>query len=137
MKPQPLVSVRDVPASSRWYQELLGLESAHGGDEYERLTFQGELVLQLHRFDVHDHPHLAEPIGAGSPEGPIASPVLLWFQVDPFDATVERARSLGATILEGPKVNPAAFHRECWLADLDGHVVVVAGPAGDLGAESP
>ena len=46
--------MRDVEASSRWYQRLLGCESAHAGPSYERLIRSGNLVLQLHRweFDV-------------------------------------------------------------------------------------
>jgi catechol 2,3-dioxygenase-like lactoylglutathione lyase family enzyme len=44
---QPLIAVRDVAASSRWYQALLGCESAHGGHEYEMLVSSGKLVLQL------------------------------------------------------------------------------------------
>ena len=31
MRPQPLIACRDVEASSRWYQRLLGCKSAHGG----------------------------------------------------------------------------------------------------------
>ena len=31
MNPQPLICVNDVEASSRWYQRLLGCQSAHGG----------------------------------------------------------------------------------------------------------
>jgi hypothetical protein len=31
MRPQPLICVRDVEASSRWYQQLLGCRSDHGG----------------------------------------------------------------------------------------------------------
>ena len=45
MRPQPLISVTDVPRSSRWYQELLGCESEHGGDAYERLLQDGTLGL--------------------------------------------------------------------------------------------
>ena len=60
MRPQPLIAVTDVEASSRWYQRLLGCKSDHGGDQYERLKAGGLLILQLHRFDV-DHHH--GPIG--------------------------------------------------------------------------
>ena len=35
---QPMIAVRDVAASSRGYQELLGCASGHGGAEYERLV---------------------------------------------------------------------------------------------------
>lgn len=41
MRPQPLIVVTDVEASSRWYQRLLGCRSAHGGPEYERLVDGG------------------------------------------------------------------------------------------------
>jgi catechol-2,3-dioxygenase len=47
MRPQPLICVKDVEASSRWYQRLLGCQSAHGGPNYERLVMDGTLMLQL------------------------------------------------------------------------------------------
>ena len=52
MRPQPLICVGDVEASSRWYQRLLNCQSAHGGPNYERLVFAGKLVLQLHGWEV-------------------------------------------------------------------------------------
>ncbi len=38
MRAQPLIVCRDVEASSRFYQQLLGCQSAHGGPEYDRLV---------------------------------------------------------------------------------------------------
>ncbi len=128
MRAQPLIAVRDVAASSRWYQQLLGAESGHGGAEYERLIKDGELLLQLHAWDAHDHPNLGDPDAAAHGYG-----VLLWFQTDAFDAAVARARSLDAEIIAAPRVNPRARQRECWLRDPDGYVVVLAGPEGDVG----
>jgi catechol 2,3-dioxygenase-like lactoylglutathione lyase family enzyme len=128
MRPQPLIAVRDVEASSRWYQRLLGCKSGHGGPEYEQLVFEGELLLQLHAWDVEDdqHRHMGSPKIKSRGNG-----VLLWFQVDDFDAAVARARGLRAEILEAPHVNPNANHRECWLRDPDGYVVVLASRHGD------
>ncbi len=40
-QPQTLLAVADVEASSRWYQQLLGFRSDHGGPEYERLLNRG------------------------------------------------------------------------------------------------
>ncbi len=57
--------------------------------------------------------------------------MLLWFEVDDFDAAVERARGLSAEILQEPHVNPHPQHREVWLRDPDGYVVVVASPDGE------
>jgi catechol 2,3-dioxygenase-like lactoylglutathione lyase family enzyme len=124
---QPLIAVRDVVASSRWYQELLGAKSGHGGSDYERLVHDGEVLLQLHRQDAHEHPHLCD---LRSPRG---NGVLLWFRTDAFDAAVARARALGAPILEEPHLNPNAHHRECWLRDPDGYTLVLASARGDVG----
>jgi hypothetical protein len=78
MRPQPLICVRDVEASGRWYQRLLGCRSAHGGPEYERLVSNGRLILQLHRWDVEHH---HGPIGDPNIR-PYGNGMLLWFELD-------------------------------------------------------
>jgi catechol 2,3-dioxygenase-like lactoylglutathione lyase family enzyme len=132
MQAQPLIAVRDVEASSRWYQSLLGCQSGHGGSEYERLVFDGRMILQLHQWDAHEHPHI------GNPDlRPYGNGVLLWFQTDEFDQALERIKQLRAEVLEGPQVNPSANHREIWLRDPDGYVVVIAGKYRDIGKAPP
>jgi catechol 2,3-dioxygenase-like lactoylglutathione lyase family enzyme len=123
MQPQPMIAVRDVAASSRWYQALLGCKSGHGGNEYEQITHNGRMILQLHHWDAHEHGHMGDP--ASKPYG---NGVLLWFATDTFDAAVDRATRIRAQVLEPPKVNPNAGHREIWVRDPDGYVVVIAGP---------
>jgi catechol 2,3-dioxygenase-like lactoylglutathione lyase family enzyme len=126
---QPLIAVRDVRASSRWYAELLGADSLpeheHRG-RYDRISCAGQLLLQLHAWDVEEHPNLVDASAAPPGHG-----VVLWFQVDDFDAVVERARGLNAEVILEPHVNPAPDHREMWLRDADGYVVVVASPDGE------
>jgi extradiol dioxygenase family protein len=128
MQAQPLIAVRDVALSSRWYQAVLGCESGHGGDEYEQLAYKGKMILQLHLWDAHEHPHMGNPQSK-----PYGNGVLLWFQTDKFDAAMKRVHALNAKILEEPKVNINANHREMWLRDPDGYVVVIAGAYGDVG----
>jgi catechol 2,3-dioxygenase-like lactoylglutathione lyase family enzyme len=133
VRAQPLIAVRDVEASTRWYSQLLGVrdlgvsEHAHF---YQRLLRDGSLILQLHAWDEEQHPNLVNPDAA-----PVGHGVVVWFEVDDFDAAVERARSLEATVVEEPHVNPAPQHREMWLRDPDGYVVVIASPDGEA-AES-
>ena len=133
MRPQPLLAVGDVEASSRWYQRLLGCTSGHGGPHYERLMNADRLVLQLHAWDV-DHHHGAIGDKATPPYG---NGVLLWFEVDDFDAAVERAGELGADVVLGPVRNPpegepgGPAHRELWIHDQDGYTVVVASADGE------
>ena len=45
MKVEPMITVRDVPASSRFYQQVLDAKSGHGGDEYEQIVRDGVLLL--------------------------------------------------------------------------------------------
>jgi extradiol dioxygenase family protein len=128
---QPLIAVRDVRASSRWYRELLGADSLpeHSyRDVYDRISHSGRLLLQLHAWDEQHHPNLVNAAAA-----PVAHGVVLWFQVEAFNSSVERATGLGAEVIEGPFVNPAPQHRELWLRDPDGFVVVIASPDGECG----
>jgi catechol 2,3-dioxygenase-like lactoylglutathione lyase family enzyme len=125
--PQPMIVVHDVEATSAWYQRVLGLRSGHGGPEYEMLMSGDQLVLQLHRWEAHEHPHLGEP-----DLRPYGNGALLWFETDEFDAALQRIRQAEAMVLEGPLVNPNAQHREIWLRDPNGYKVVVASPYGDL-----
>lgn len=126
---QTLIAVRDVRASSRWYIELLGADALPDHphrDIYDRIWRSGRLLLQLHAWDAEDHPNLVNANAAPPGHG-----VVLWFQVDDFDAAVERARGLNAEIIEEPHFNPAPRHREIWLRDPNGYVVVVASPDGE------
>lgn len=128
---QTLIAVRDVRSSSRWYTELLGADSLPEHphrDFYDRIFCAGRMVLQLHAWDEEDHPNLVDADAAPHGHG-----VVLWFQLDDFDAAVKRARSLAAEIVQEPHVNPAPQHREMWLRDADGYVVVIASPDGEAG----
>ena len=134
MRPQPLIAVTDVEASSRWYQRLLDCQSAHGGPHYERLVSNGQLVLQLHSFDVEHH---HGPI-ANRDDRPYGNGLLLWFETDDFDAALARAKALNAEIVMPRHRNPPSGdggpnHWELWLRDPDGYIVVLASPDGSAG----
>ncbi len=129
---QPLIAVRDVRASSRWYRQLLGVDSLpehEHRDSYDRMLCDGHLVLQLHAWDEDGHPHLVNADAA-----PVGHGVLLWFEVDDFEAAVERARSLRVQFVLEPHVNPRPEHWEMWIRDPDGYVVAIAGPDGEAAA---
>jgi catechol 2,3-dioxygenase-like lactoylglutathione lyase family enzyme len=134
MHAQPLISVGDVEASSRWYQKLLGCRSNHGGPQYDQLVANGELLLQLHHWETEHH-HGA----IGNPDLPPGNGVLLWFEVEDFDAAAARAKELGAAIVLPRHRNPpegdgGPNHWELWLRDPDGYTVVLASPYGTADA---
>ncbi len=131
MRAQPLIAVTDVEASSRWYQRLLDCQSAHGGAEYERLVSNGELILQLHRFEIaHHHGAIGDP-----EDKPYGNGVLLWFETDDFDGALTRLAELTPEIVRPRHRNPpdgngGPNHWEIWLRDPDGYTVVLASPDG-------
>ncbi len=121
VRPQPLLVVADVQRASRWYQQVLNAASGHGGDEYERVLVDGSMVLQLHaREAAHHHGVIAIP------DVPVGNGVAVWFEADDFDAVVRRSRDAGAEVVTDVHVNPNAGHRELWLRDPDGYLVVFA-----------
>ena len=127
---QPLIAVRDVRATSRWYGTLFAANSLpdhRRRDLYDRVFSSGRLILQLHAWDEEHHPNLVNANAAPPGHG-----VLLWFQVTDFDSTVDRARELRAEIILEAQVNPAPQHREIWLRDPDGYVLVIASPDGEV-----
>lgn len=124
--PQPLIAVKNVEASSKWYTHLLDGSQLKGGSDhdhiYNRIYCDDSLVLQLHSWDDEDHPNLVNRAKAQVGHG-----VLLWFQVSDFDDSVKRVTKLKAKVLEEPHENPYAKHHEIWIEDPDGYIVVLAG----------
>jgi hypothetical protein len=81
-------------------------------------------VLQLHELDAHEHPYL---VRQGEARG---NGVAVWFESSDYPADLTRVRSTDADVLEDDHVNPLAHHREIWLRDPDGYVVVLSSPYG-------
>ena len=130
VKSQPILAVRDVRASARWYAHILGSAEPTGSPPsdhdhiYRRIYVGDELVLQLHAWDEEDHPNLVD-----ADRAPVGHGVLVWFEVADYQAAAARARALGAHVIE-ETFNPNAEHQELWLRDADGYVVVLASPDG-------
>jgi catechol 2,3-dioxygenase-like lactoylglutathione lyase family enzyme len=134
MQVRPMLQVRDVAASSRWYQDVLGLASGHGGDEYEMLFGGDRFLVQLHRIDAHEHgfsaPGAGDAVGLG---------VSLWFELPDrgsVEAAVARADGAGTAVVSPTVWNPLAHHHEATLTDPDGYTVVAHSPfePGDGGS---
>lgn len=118
---EPMIFVDDVEATSAFLQRLLGLESAHGGPEYEMLVDPaGDLVLQLHHADAEEHGGARLP--AGAPRG---AGVLFYFNVPDVRAAHAKALALGATCEGAPTYIKPARHTEFVVRDLDGYAIAL------------
>lgn len=117
----PMLVVRDVEASSRWYRTLLGLQSGHGGEEFEMLMDGDRLQLMLHHLDFAEHPGVADPR-----EGTPGRGVLLYVSVPDLTSVWKRANELGAELVDEPHENPKAHAVEFTVRDPDGYALTVS-----------
>lgn len=97
-------------------------ETAPAHDYFGQLRDEdGTVLLCVHSWDAHDHPPLSDPARAAPGNG-----LILFFRVDDFDATLDRARGLVEELAEEPHMNPNTGTREFALRDPDGYYVMVS-----------
>jgi catechol 2,3-dioxygenase-like lactoylglutathione lyase family enzyme len=118
-----IVGVKDVSASFAWYQTLLGQPAAAPAhDEFGQLVdSDGTVLLCLHEWGAHEHPSLMSPDGGQPGNG-----LILFFRVDDFESSLQRARGLVPRLAEEPHLNPRTGTREFAVRDLDGYYVSIS-----------
>lgn len=118
-----IIGVRDVAGSFKWYQSLLCIPETAPAHDYfgQILDFDGTVLLCLHAWGAHDHPSLMSSEHAEPGNG-----LLLFFRVDNFDSSLERARALVDRLEEEPNLNPSTETMEFSLRDPDGYYVTIS-----------
>ena len=118
-----IIGVRSVPDSVRWYQSLFGQPEAAPSHDYfgQILDADGTVLLCLHQWGAHEHPSLTSPDKASPGNG-----LLLFFRVDDFEMTLQRARALVERFEEEPHVNPNTQTGEFTVRDPDGYYVTIS-----------
>ncbi len=118
-----IIAVADVASSFTWYQTLFGQPSTSPAHDYwgQILDADGTVLLCLHAWGAHEHPSLTSP-AHGTP----GNGLLLFFRVDDFAATLQRARGLVTRFEEEPNVNLSTLAKEFSLRDPDGYSVTIS-----------
>ena len=118
-----VIGVDDVPRSVTWYQSLFSQPATPPAHDYfgQILDADGTVLLCLHRWGAHEHTSLESPDHATPGNG-----LLLFFRVDDFDLTLQRARSLVSQLEEEPHINPNTRTMEFSLRDPDGYYVTIS-----------
>ena len=119
----PIIGVRDVARSFQWYQSLLAVAPAAPAHDHfgQIVDADGTVLICLHGWGAHEHPTLTSPDRAEPGNG-----LLLFFRVDDFDLSLERARALVPRLEEEPQINPSTGTSEFALRDPDGYYVMVS-----------
>ena len=118
-----IIGVGDVPRSFKWYQALFGQAITSSGHDYfgQILDSDGTVLLCLHQWGADEHPSLMSPDNGGPGNG-----LLLFFRVDDFDLTLQRARALVSRFEEEPHVNSNNGTNEFSIRDPDGYYVTIS-----------
>src|SRR3954452_11883316 len=118
-----IIGVRDVPASFKWYQALFGQPATLPAHDHfgQIVDSDGTVLLCLHEWGAHDHPSLMNADAATPGNG-----LLLFFRVDDYATTLDRARALVSHFEEEPHLNPNTRTEEFSLRDPDGYFVTIS-----------
>lgn len=119
-KTDPIIAVKDVEASSKWYQSVFGCKSMHGGKEFDVLvSANGEVLICLHRWGAHGHPTMVDPnITPGNG-------LILYFRTENMDTIRQNVEKIGSLVVEDIHVNPNSRKKEFSLRDLDGYFLTI------------
>ncbi len=119
-KIDPIIAVKDVEASSKWYQSVFGCRSMHGGKEFDILVSENDQVLIcLHNWEVHEHPTMTNPsISPGNG-------LILYFRTENMNVIRQNVEKIGGSIEDDIHLNPNSRKKEFSLRDPDGYYLTI------------
>lgn len=119
-KVDPIIAVKDVEASSEWYQSVFGCRRTHGGDDFAVLVSENdEILLCLHKWGEHKHPSMTNPnIEPGNG-------LILYFKTENMKEIHQNVKRSGCHIEEDIHLNPNSTKLEFSLRDPDGYYLTV------------
>jgi hypothetical protein len=119
-KIDPIIAVRNIEASSQWYQSVFGCRSMHSGKEFDILVDEnGEVLICLHKWGEHDHPTMTNP-GIAPGNG-----LILYFRTENMNAIRRNVEALGIAVEEDIHLNSNSTKMEFSLLDPDGYYLIV------------
>lgn len=121
MKADPIIAVKDVTKSSKWYQQVFECNSFHGGDEFDILmTRDNDIFICLHKWGAHDHPTMKNPT-----ETP-GNGLILYFRTEKIEIIRENLRRMNYPVEEEIKWSPNSRKNEFSLLDPDGYYLTIS-----------
>ncbi len=117
----PIIAVKDVEASSKWYQAVFDYRSIHGGNEFDVLVSKDdEILICLHQWGTHEHPTMTDSkITPGNG-------LILYFRTDNINEIRQNTKKLGYQIEEDIHPNPNSGKREFSMRDPDGYYLIIS-----------
>lgn len=120
IKIDPIIAVKDVEVSSKWYQSVFGCRRAHGGDEFAVLVSENdEILICLHKWGAHEHPTMTNSnIAHGNG-------LILYFRTENMQGIRQNVQKTGCFVEEDIHLNPNSRKKEFSLRDPDGYYLTI------------
>jgi predicted enzyme related to lactoylglutathione lyase len=120
IKIDPIIAVKDVNESSKWYQSVFGCKRTHGGNDFAVLVDDNKVVLIcLHKWGEHGHPTMK------SPSTKPGNGLILYYKTDNLDVIRAKIEKMNYPIEEEIHVNPNSTKKEFSLRDPDGYYFTI------------
>ncbi|MEO6638593.1 MAG: VOC family protein [Ginsengibacter sp.] len=120
IKIDPIIAVKDIEVSSRFYQSVFNCRSMHGGTEFDVLVDENdEVLLCLHKWEAHGHPTMTnQNITPGNG-------LILYFRTDKMITIRENVERMGSFVAEEIHINPNSTKKEFSMTDPDGYYLTI------------
>lgn len=120
-KMDPIIAVKDVVVSSKWYQSVFDCKSKHGGKEFDVLISKNEeVIICLHKWGEHEHPSLSHAdLGIGNG-------LILYFRTENMNQIRKNVKQMNYPIEDEIGKNPNSGKLEFSLKDLDGYYLTIS-----------
>ena len=120
VRTEPIIAVKNVPTSSRFYQNLLGCTSTHGGETFEILEDNGVVILCLHKWGAHEHPTMVNN------EKEAGNGLILFFRVDNINTVFVHAKKINAEIEREIHYNENSLRNQFIVRDPDNYYLIIS-----------
>ena len=120
-KLDPIIAVKDVEASSKWYQSVFNCRSMHGGKNFDILVSENdEVFICLHQWEADEHPTMKNPnITAGNG-------LILYFRTENIYTIRQNVEKMRANVEEDTHLNSNSTKMEFSLRDPDGYYLTIS-----------
>lgn len=119
-KLDPIIAVRDVEASVKWYQSVFGFRKNYGGDNFGVLVSEdNEIILCLHNWGEPEHPSMTM---ANLTPG---NGLILYFRTANVDGIRQNVEKAGFPVEKEIHLNPNSLKMEFSLKDPDGYSITI------------
>lgn len=119
-KIDPIIAVKDVNESCKWYQSAFGCKRTHEGDKFAVLVDEkGEILICLHKWGEHEHPTMTDP------EIMPGNGLILYYKTANLNLIRANIEKMNHPIEEEIHTNENSMKKEFSLRDPDGYYLII------------